>query len=50
MEANVAVAYTQFPELEIAMMARALGCPTTSVTLTYDELLATLPAAIQRAT
>jgi hypothetical protein len=26
-------------------MARALGCPATSVT-TYDELLATLPGAI----
>jgi benzoylformate decarboxylase len=37
--------WPQFPDLDIAAMARALGCPATSVT-TYDELLATLPEAL----
>jgi thiamine pyrophosphate-dependent acetolactate synthase large subunit-like protein len=37
--------WPQFPELEIATMARALGCPATSVT-TYDELSTTLIGAI----
>jgi benzoylformate decarboxylase len=37
--------WPQFPELDIAAMARALGCPATSVT-TYDELRATLTDAL----
>jgi benzoylformate decarboxylase len=38
-------AWPQFPGLDIAGMARALGCPATRVE-TYDELRATLTEAI----